>query len=302
MQDCESDIAESTSFLQSVIERTRPDVLHLNQYCYGSLDARVPRLMVAHSDVFSWWNAVHGTRPPRSLWSSWYETTVNRGLSGANMVVAPSQWMMDELVHHYNVPARRKIVYNGRSPSLFDAARPKANCALSVGRVWDHGKQIALLLSCRPAVPVRIVGPMEAPATGAASWAAAAVAETIEVCGAREESELRALYAEAGTYIATSRYEPFGLAPVEAALSRCAIVANDLPIFHELWGDAALFFRRNDTQALETVLQQLTGDPNLRSEYGDRAYQRARERFDAERMVMEYEGLYQELLKNGARA
>jgi glycosyltransferase involved in cell wall biosynthesis len=218
------------------------------------------------------------------------------------MVVAPSQWMMDELVHHYNVPAGRKIVYNGRSPSLFDASRPKANCALSVGRVWDHGKQTALLLSCRAAVKVRIVGPVEAPATGATCWSAAAVADTVEVCGAREQSELRALYAEAGTYIATSRYEPFGLAPVEAALSRCAIVANDLPIFHELWGDAALFFRRNDMQALETVLQQLTEEPDLRSEYGDRAYRRARERFDAERMVMEYEHLYRELLQNGARA
>lgn len=302
MQDCESDIVESTAFLQSVIKRTHPDVLHLNQYCYGSVDARVPRLVVAHSDVLSWWNAVHGTTPPRSSWSNWYETTVNRGLNGADIVVAPSQWMMDALVRHYHVPGRRTIVYNGRSPSLFDAGHPKANCALSVGRVWDHGKQTALLLSCRSAVPVRIVGPLEAPATGGTGWSAGAAADTVEVCGAREESELRALYAEAGTYIATSRYEPFGLAPVEAALSRCAIVANDLPIFHELWGDAALFFRRNDMRALETVLQRLAEKPALRSEYGDRAYQHAREHFDAARMVTEYEQLYQELLQNGARA
>jgi glycosyltransferase involved in cell wall biosynthesis len=219
------------------------------------------------------------------------------------MVVAPSQWMMDALVHHYNVPTRRKIVYNGRSPSLFDAARPKANCALSVGRVWDQGKQTALLLSCRSDVPVRIVGPLEAPANGDSGLsAAAAVTEMVNVCGPREERELRALYAESGTYIATSCYEPFGLAPLEAALSRCALVANDLPVFHELWGDAALFFRRNNMRALEAVLHLLTEEPELRSEYGHRAYRRARERFDAARMVTAYEHLYHELMQSGARA
>ncbi len=302
MQDCERDVAESSSFLQSLIADVRPDVLHLNQYCYGSVDARVPRLMVAHSDVLSWWNAVHGTVPPQSSWSRWYEDTVNRGLRGADVVVAPSQWMMDALAHHYDVPARRAVIYNGRSASRFDAPRRKANCAISVGRVWDRGKQTGLLLSCRSAVPVRIVGPLEAPAAGSAAGPAVAPAESVEVCGVRDESELRILYAESGTYIATSCYEPFGLAPLEAALSRCALVANDLPIFHELWGDAALFFRRNDMHALETVLQQLAEDPELRSEYGERAYHRARERFDAARMVTEYERLYQKLADPGAQA
>lgn len=218
------------------------------------------------------------------------------------MVVAPSQWMMNALIHHYDVPDRRTVIYNGRSQSLFDAQRRKANCALSVGRVWDHGKQTSLLLSCRSTVPVRIVGPLQAPAAEATPRPDATPAETVEVCGARDETELRTLYAESGIYIATSLYEPFGLAPLEAALSRCALVANDLPIFHELWGDAALFFRRNDLEALEAVLEQLAQAPDLRSEYGERAYQRACERFDATRMVTEYEHLYRELWNHGARA
>jgi len=37
-------------------------------------------------------------------------------------------------------------------------------------------------------------------------------------------------------------YEPFGLAPLEAALSRCAIVANDIPSLREVWGSAAMYF------------------------------------------------------------
>src|SRR5437868_11080970 len=190
---------------------------------------------------------------------------------------------MDALSQHYKVPARRVVVYNGRSPSLFDCRKAKANCALSVGRVWDSGKQTGLLLTCKAGVPLRIVGPTNAPDDVSDSLKSSAFPPSVEVCGTREERELRTLYAESATYVATSRYEPFGLAPVEAALSHCALIANDLPVFHALWGDAAIDFRRNDMQALGASLRRLYDDDALREEYGERAYQRARECFDAAR-------------------
>src|SRR5216117_1652909 len=55
--------------------------------------------------------------------------------------------------------------------------------------------------------------------------------------------------------------EPFGLAPLEAAFSRCALITNELPVFHELWGDAACYFRHNDPQDLEYVLGELSNSP-----------------------------------------
>jgi glycosyltransferase involved in cell wall biosynthesis len=64
------------------------------------------------------------------------------------------------------------------------------------------------------------------------------------------ESQLRALYSRASIYAATARYEPLGMPLLEAAFSRCAIVANDIPSFREIWGDAALYFRTNDASSL----------------------------------------------------
>ena len=85
------DIEASCEYLLGIIRETDPDLLHLNQYCYGALDVDVPKLVVAHSDVVSWWNAVHGEDPPDSDWSRWYREIVTRGLAGATSVVAPSQ-------------------------------------------------------------------------------------------------------------------------------------------------------------------------------------------------------------------
>src|SRR5205085_1155369 len=101
--------------------------------------------------------------------------------------------------------------------------------------------------------------------------------------------------ARAPIYAATSRYEPFGLAPLEAALSRCAIVASDIPPFRELWDGAAVFFRSNDAQSLRQALEPLIKDPELRLKYANLAYNHARQKFNADRMIDEYLGVYRML-------
>jgi glycosyltransferase involved in cell wall biosynthesis len=96
--------------------------------------------------------------------------------------------------------------------------------------------------------------------------------------------------------VATSRYEPFGLAPVEAALSRCALVMNDIPSFRELWGDDALYFERNSGERLVVRLKHVHENPALQREYGNRALQRAQQLFSAERMAGQYALLYENVL------
>ena len=54
MQDSERDIETSTEYLRGLVTELQPDVLHLNQYCYGALTCEVPRVVVAHSVVVRW--------------------------------------------------------------------------------------------------------------------------------------------------------------------------------------------------------------------------------------------------------
>ena len=63
MQDADRDLEFSGEYLSSVIREVKPDILHLNQYCYGALEFDIPRIVVAHSDVVSWWHAVHKGDP-----------------------------------------------------------------------------------------------------------------------------------------------------------------------------------------------------------------------------------------------
>ena len=379
MEVAERDIEESRRYLEFLVREVQPDVLHFNQYCYGDIDVDVPRIVVAHSDVVSWWVAVHGSEPDDTPWMQRYRGHVTNGLRAADMVVAPSQWMLDAATQHYLAPKHGAVIYNGRSPELFDPERRKEDYVLSVGRIWDEGKHVSLLLepqsvpsisaetihasrakdmravyssaalhtapssagaaqlSPEPGLSlpkgrkpwvrtqndlspggttdngpvlqrwekrvdnsrsgatndIRIVGWTQEP--GREKKALPTCPPNVHLLGPKSQDELRHLYAEASIYAATSRYEPFGLSPLEAALSRCALVMNDIPVFHELWGDAATYFRKDDPADLSRTLTELNQSPELRNRLANKAFLRACQKFTASRMVAEYESAYHQV-------
>jgi len=295
MEVSERDIEESKRYLELLIDEVKPDVLHFSQYCYGDLATNIPKVVVAHSDIVSWWEAVHGREPDDSLWMRTYRETVSRGLRGADLVVAPSRWMLDQISKHYLQLAAEQVIYNGRTASFFNPDEEKNDSVLSVGRVWDPAKNVRLLMQLEQQAPVSIVGWEREPGREDRQRSVQA-RPNVTLLGPKSQAELREIYAHAGIYAAPSRYEPFGLAPVEAALSRCALVMSDNPVFHELWGDAAVFFKKDDPEDCARKISSLRQNPELRKGYVERSFQTACEKFTATRMVAEYENSYQQLL------
>jgi hypothetical protein len=56
-----------------------------------------------------------------------------------------------------------------------------------------------------------------------------------------------------------------------------------------------LYFERDNADSLSSVLGQLDADREMARLYGTRAYNRAREKFTARRMVDDYQRLYRRL-------
>lgn len=296
MQEAEQDIEASRDFLMSIIEDSKPDVLHLNQYCYGNLPVSIPKIVVAHSDVVSWWAAVKNEEPASVEWMQWYRRAVAEGLAGATSVVAPSAWMLRQIQTWYGTPSHSQVVYNGRTPAMFNPHIGKDDYILSAGRLWDGGKQVSLLTQIEPPAPVFVVGAEEHADASLRGTGALSTSSGIHLKGVQSEAQLRHWYGRASIYAATSRYEPFGLAPLEAALSRCAIVANDIPSFREIWGETVCYFRANDPASLEAELRRLHEDRELRLTFANLAYNRARARYTADRMVDDYVQIYKQLV------
>ncbi|MGC2697930.1 MAG: glycosyltransferase family 4 protein [Candidatus Angelobacter sp.] len=296
MQDSAADMVASAQYLEAVIHESKPDLLHFNQFYYGALNCELPRVVVAHSDVVSWSMSVHQKEPPDTEWLRWYREIVARGLSEATAVVAPSRWMMNQVEQIYGTPSVCSVIYNGRTPLLFNPHVSKQENILTVGRLWDSGKNVALLLREEMPAPVQIIGCDRHPELQNSPFGAEEISPNVHLHPEQDERQLAQTLARAGIYVATSQYEPFGLAPVEAALSRCAIVASDIPSFRELWEGAAVFFRNNQAESLRRALEDLVHDPAMRRKQSNLAYIHAQRRFTADRMISCYMNLYQHLV------
>lgn len=305
MQEAEEDLPESSAFLVALTRELKPDVLHLNQFCFGALPVDVPRVVMAQGDLMTWREALQ-TRGSSACSIQWYRETVERGIAGADVVVAPSAWMLDQISAFYGCPQRGEVIYPGRNPIFFNPYVSKDDCVLAIGRLVDAGKQVALLTQHAHPIPVCIVGSEQTVAVPRIPIRAdvkVAIEQTsVSVRGPQTEAQLRALFSRASIYAATARYEPLGMPVLEAAFSRCAIVANDIPAFREVWGDAALYFRTNDAASLATCIRQLNDDRSMRNAYAELAYARARERFTTKRMIDEYLQLYRCLVSVASAA
>jgi glycogen(starch) synthase len=299
MQDSEADMEASSQYLSQVIDDVKPDLLHLNQFYYGALPGDIPRVVVAHSDVVSWWSAVHQHPPAESAWLRWYRESVGRGLACATTVAAPTRWMLDQIEHNYGPPAHGVVIHNGRTPAHFNPHVSKEDIIITVGRLWDCGKNARLLLREDMPAPVQIVGADRHPELQGRAFALEEIRANIHLEPQQDEKQLAQMLSRAAIYAATSRYEPFGLAPVEAALSRCAIVASDIPPLRELWEGAAVFFRNDDAADLRRILEQMVQDYSLRQHYANLAYTHACTRFSAGRMVDDYLELYHAMVPAG---
>jgi glycosyltransferase involved in cell wall biosynthesis len=108
---------------------------------------------------------------------------------------------------------------------------------LTAGRLWDEGKAVAWLerAALGLGAPVLAAGPTQGPDGSEAQFS------RLQLLGTLGPDALAAEYAGATVFASMARYEPFGLAVLEAAQAGMALVLSDTPGFRELWDDAAIF-------------------------------------------------------------
>jgi glycosyltransferase involved in cell wall biosynthesis len=92
----------------------------------------------------------------------------------------------------------------------------------------------------------------------------AGVASRVCFTGQVNDAELRALYAGALAFVFPSRYEGFGLPPLEAMAMGAPVVCSQATSLPDVVGDAALVFPAGDRGALVEALRRVLRDPALR--------------------------------------
>lgn len=271
------------------------DLVHLNSPALAAgASFPVPVVGACHSCVATWWQAVRGGGLPADF--RWRTALLARGYAAVDALIAPTLAFAEATAVAYRLRSRPAVVHNGRGlPAEGEAgALPQADpggFALTAGRLWDEGKNLAALdrAAARVALPVLAAGPTHGP-----NGTAVALPH-LQLLGNLGPAELRRWLARGPVFVSTARYEPFGLAVLEAAQAGCALVLSDIPSFRELWDGAAVFVSAEDDVAIAAAIDAVATEPGWRMKLGAAARERAR-RYTAERMTAGVLDIYRRLL------
>lgn len=232
------------------------------------------------------------------------------GVRRADLILADSEFSKRDIVRLLKVPPTRvQVVYLGVDSQKYrPEPLPAAEQAVLLRRLglwgderlifyiggFDKRKNIPLLLEAfRVALPRLRESEV---ADGGGRWtlalagkphtansqmypdlraSARAINETdpsrVRFLGAVSESDKALLYRAAQFFVFPSRYEGFGLDPLEALASGTPVICSDASSLPEVVGDAALLVNPNSPEAWRDAMLTMALQPQLRQDYAQRA-------------------------------
>jgi glycosyltransferase involved in cell wall biosynthesis len=204
---------------------------------------------------------------------SWYKALQHCLVKAGAMVTTVSEFSRDRIVARLGIdPARVAVMYEGADHILRVPADPET--------LTRHGLQpgkFALVVSNRVAHK-NLAALHEAAAALERRGMVIAVAGTSNAevyqgirgpgfaerrLGRVSDSELRTLYENAACLLFPSRYEGFGLPPVEAMACGCPVLAAAGNAVEEICGDSALYFSNERKQSIIDAIDWLMDEPGL---------------------------------------
>lgn len=90
------------------------------------------------------------------------------------------------------------------------------------------------------------------------------------------ETELANLYRNAVALVYPSRYEGFGLPPLEAMTLGCPVITHKLTSLPEVCGEAALYLDGGEARAIEKAVREMAGNQELRQRLVELGSQQSR--------------------------
>ena len=266
-------VTGAAAALARLARETGADLVHLHAPALALAAFDGPVVAVCHSCVATWWAAVGEGPLPDDL--AWRARLAAEGCHAADRLLAPTRAFAEATRAAYGLSRAPEVVRNGRRsaearPEAEPAAQPAAH-AFTAGRLWDRAKNAAALdrLAARLDAPLLAAGPTEGP--NGERFAGKHLRLLGRLDAARMECEL----GQRPVFVSLARYEPFGLAVLEAAGAGCALILSDIPSFSELWEGAALFVAPDDDAAAAEAVENLLADPDRRASLAEAARARA---------------------------
>jgi len=246
---------------------------------FGPWRSRVPVVLTVH-DLLAF---RHPEYVP-GAYSRILRTMIRLAARGATRVVTVSRASRDDIVELLRVPAERVVVTPlAGSPAVAvpDGARRRDDRLLAVGNRMPHkGFETLLEALARldaDARPHLVITGSHGDDPLAPVVERLGLADSVTLRGWLSRDELDRLYAESTALVFPTRFEGFGLPPLEAMSRGCPVIVSDLPVMHEVAGDAAVYVDPTDPEAVAAAIRSLLDSPAERERMSRAGLARAAE-------------------------
>lgn len=180
-------------------------------------------------------------------------------------------------------PIEREAHLSNLTDSLLKQGLETDGYILYVGTV-EPRKNISGLIKAYGLLPEKIRSHYALVLAGGKGWEDKAILETIEQAkrsgnniielGYVTTEEKNALYTNATCFVLPSHYEGFGMPIFEAMQLVTPVAISDIPVFHEVAGNAALYFNKDQAEDIAEKLGHLLSSAPLRLQLTTRAKKR----------------------------
>jgi glycosyltransferase involved in cell wall biosynthesis len=222
------------------------------------------------------------------VFTAWYRFLFKRIGRTAPLLLTVSAFARDRLVERIGIAPERVAVMHesGEHMAAVEAAPGtlkrlglrELGYFVAVGSA-NPVKNLMALRTAFAGLPKRIdaklviVGGANAGVFAAGD--AVTASERIVEAGTLPDAALKALYGAALGLVFPSRYEGFGLPPLEAMACGCPVAASNAASLPEVCGNAALYFDPQSIDAISAAIVRLHDEPELRGQLRARGTQRA---------------------------
>jgi glycosyltransferase involved in cell wall biosynthesis len=224
----------------------------------------------------------HTHRDPRATtlpaWLYWlkygfYRLITKSAIARAHTVLVPTKAVKDDIARLEGRKQKVLVTSEGLSQpystyelssSHFSKLKRSEKYVIYTGSLYPHKNVETLLKVLRqnPELRLKIASSRNIFTEHFEQMAEAySVRGQVDMLGYVSDSEIIPLYQNAIALVQPSLAEGFGLTGLEALSVGCPVVVSDIPVFHEVYKDAAVFAKSRDVFGWSEAIQTLQQNP-----------------------------------------
>jgi glycosyltransferase involved in cell wall biosynthesis len=259
--------------MHQIFRSAKLDLLHVPHFNVPILYSR-PYVVTIHDLLWHEYQGVRVTTLPK--WLYWIKYIGYRFISAvaikrAKAILVPAETVKSEILKRFAVAENKiYVTYEGVDTKALSAnKKPYQTVAISqipkpfllyVGSLYPHKNiQVVLqVLASEPDVHLALVGSRNIFQDQVKKQVESlGISDQVHFLGYVPDRNLGELFQQASALVQPSLSEGFGLTGIEAMSMNCPVLASNIPIFREIYGDAAILFDPHSPESLKQGLETL---------------------------------------------